>query len=340
MDFCVQLSAYYPGHEMGGRRLYNNMLEQAVLAEQAGFAGVSITEHHLINILLMPAPLQFAVKIASVTERINIMTSVMVLPLHDMRVLAGQLVCADIFTDGRLMVGVGRGAFAFEMERLGVAMADSREVFDESLEVLQALLEREEVGWEGKYYRFAPLTIMPRPVKVGSPPLMIGALVPEAIYYSARRGLHVQTTPLAGSAERMREQVAAFQRGKAELGARGEGLTLSLSRVAFVAQDRRDARAKLELAHRYYGQFDNVFEGEGVVVQGIIAALPRKVSVEETARNLHVCTAEQMVNELIEYAEAGVDRFILNFNFGASQADTMACIERFAEKVMPHFVSR
>lgn len=61
---------------------------------------------YLINILLMPALLQFAVKIAGLTERVKIMTSVMVLPLHDMRILAGQLVCADIFTAGRLLLGV------------------------------------------------------------------------------------------------------------------------------------------------------------------------------------------------------------------------------------------
>ncbi len=119
MNFSVQLSAYYPDHSLGGKQLYQNMLDQAVLADRLGFDAVSITEHHLINILLMPAPLQFAVKIASMTERIKILTSVVVLPLHDMRVYAGEVVCADIFTDGRLMLGVGRGAFGFEMERLG-----------------------------------------------------------------------------------------------------------------------------------------------------------------------------------------------------------------------------
>ena len=60
--------------------------------------------------------------------------------LHDMRVFAGELVCADIFTDHRLMLGVGRGAFGFEMERMGVPIESSREKFDESLNLLQKLL--------------------------------------------------------------------------------------------------------------------------------------------------------------------------------------------------------
>ncbi|MGI9311582.1 MAG: LLM class flavin-dependent oxidoreductase [bacterium] len=336
MDFSIQLSAYYASHEVGGRRLYGDMLAQAELADRLGFAAVSITEHHLINILLMPAPLQFAVKIACATERVEIMTSVLVLPLHDMRILAGQLVCADIFTDGRLMAGVGRGAFAYEMERLGVPMTESRERFDESLAVLQTLLREEEVSWRGKYYRFEPLTIMPRPDGDG-PPIMLSALAPEAIYHCAKRGFHVQTTPLAGDDAHMRAQVDAFHRGKAESGARGAATTLSLSRVAFVAENDADRRAKIEIAHRYYGQFDNVFSGAGIVERGLIAPTMRRASLAETARNLHICTAAEMIDQLAPYAQVGVDRFILNINFGADQAETLDAIQRFAEEVMPHF---
>lgn len=337
MKFSIQLSAYYPNHSMGGKQLYQNMLDQAVLADSLGFDAVSITEHHLINILLMPAPLQFAVKIASLTSRVKILTSVVVLPLHDMRVYAGEVVCADIFTEGRLMLGVGRGAFAFEMERLGVALDTSREKFDESLNVLQALLSEHEVSWDGKFYKFDPLTIMPRPVNVGGPPIMMGVLIPEAIYACTKRGFHIQTTPLSGTHEYMLEQVNAFHRGKEEMGKAGEHLTLSLSRVAFLAENEKDKKEKIKLAHHYYGQFDNVFTGDGIVEDGLIAPIPRKVSIEKTAENLHVCTSSEMIDELTPYAEAGIDRFILNLNFGVSQEETLECIERFAEQVMPAF---
>ena len=340
MEFSVQLSAYYPNHKLGAKQLYQDMIDQAVLADRLGYEAVSITEHHLINILLMPAPLQFAVKIATLTDCVKILTSVVVLPLHDMRVYAGEVVCADVFTDNRLMLGVGRGAFAFEMDRLGVPLEISREKFDESLEVLKALLSEEEVSWDGKYYQFDPLTIMPRPMKKGGPPLMMAVMAPEGIYHCTKRGFHIQTTPLSGSHHYMLEQVNAFQKGKAELGTEGEDLTLSLSRVAFLAKDESDKQRKTKIAHHYYGQFDNVFTGDGIVDHGIIASTPRKVSIEETAQNLHICTASEMIDQLSPYAEAGVDRFILNFNFGAEQSETMDCIQRFAEEVMPHFTKR
>ena len=337
MHFSIQLSAYYPDKSYGGDRVYQDMLELARCADQCGYESVAITEHHLINILMMPAPLQFAVKIASQTENIKIITAVSVLPLHDMRILAGELVCADIFTDHRLMLGVGRGAFGFEMGRMGVPLETSREKFDESLNVLQALLANEEVSWDGKYYKFDPLTIMPRPVN--DIPLMMAVLGPEAIYHCSKRGFHIQTTPLSGDHQHMLDQVDAFNRGKEELGDAGTHQTLSLSRVAFLSHSDADRNRKIQMAHDYYSRFDNVFTGPGIVENGMIEPLPRNMTIEQTAENLTICTASEMIEKLTPYAEAGVDRFIMNVNFGVEQSEVLESIQCFAEEVMPHFSS-
>lgn len=338
MDFNHFLSAYFPDPRYGGDRLYADMIEQARLVDRLGYRGVTIPEHHLINILLVPDPLQMAVKVACETSRIEIVTSVCVLPLHDMRIFAGRVIQADILCEGRLILGIGRGAFAYEMARMGVPIESSREKFDESLDVLIALLSREEVSWSGKFYDFEPLTVMPRPVS--APQMMIAALAPEAIHASVKRGFHVQTTPLNASFETMREQVEAFRRGKAELGEAGRHLRLALSRVCVAAKDDADARRKLALAHEYYSRFDNVFTGPGVVEHGRIAPLPRQQTIEELARNLIICPPAEMVDRLSAYAELGIDDFIMNVNIGHPQADSIDAVHRFAEEVMPHFTRR
>lgn len=335
MKFCLQLSAYFADKDYGAERIYAELLEQARLADGLGYESVALTEHHLINLQMMPAPLQFAVKIACETKQLNIITAVSVLPLHDMRIFAGELVCAGIFTDYRLMLGVGRGAYTYELERLGVSMESSRERFDESLNLLQTLLTREEVSWKGKYYQFDPLTIMPRPQK--QTPIMIAALVPEAIYHSVKRGFHIQTTPLSGDHQHMLKQVDAFKRGKQELGEAGSHLSLSLSRVTFLSHHESDRQRKIQLAHDYYSRFDNVYTGPGIVENGMIKPLPRKMSIEQTAENLTICTAQEMIDKLAPYAEAGVDRFIMSMNFGVEQNEILDSIQRFSEEVMPHF---
>lgn len=340
MEFSLQLSADYPDKTYGGDRIYADMLEQAVLADRLGFEAVSITEHHLLNVLMMPAPLQFAVKIAAHTRNLRILTSIVVLPLHDMRVYAGELVVADIFTEGRLLLGVGRGAFRYEMERMGVPMEETQERFNESLDVLQALLTREEVSWDGKYYKFDPITIMPRPVRPGGPRMMMAVMNPEGIYHCTRRGFHIQTTPLAGNQQLLEDQVSAFRRAKADMGGAGDDLTLSLSRVAFVAPDSRNRQAKLEAAHSYYARFDNAFTGPGLVDGGMLRELPRDQTIEELDAALLICTPQEMVDKLSPYAEMGIDRLILNYNFGVCQSETLDSIQCFAEEVMPHFSTR
>jgi len=337
VKFSIQLSADYPDKNYGGDRVYRDMLNQAVAADKLGFDAVSITEHHLVNCLMMPAPLQFAVKIAAHTQQIKILTSIVVLPLHDMRTYAGEVVVADIFTDGRLMLGVGRGAFRYEMERLGVPMEETQSRFNESLEVLQALLRDEEVSWDGEYYKFEPITIMPRPRVAGGPPMMMAVMNPEGIYQCTRRGFHIQTTPLAGNQQLLQDQVNAFSRGKEESAEAGKNLTLTLSRVAFVANSESDKRQKLRIAETYYSRFDNIFTGPGLVDHGMVRPLPREQTIDELADSLLICTTAEMIDKLGPYAELGIDRLIINVNFGVDAEETLDCIHRFAADVMPHF---
>ncbi|WP_420549495.1 LLM class flavin-dependent oxidoreductase [Curvivirga sp.] len=337
MDFCFQLSPIANSHEYTADKVCNEMVEQAVHAEKLGVESVSITEHHMLNILMMPAPLQLAVKIAALTKQLNIITSIVVLPLHDMRTYAGDVAIADALCEGRLLLGVGRGAFKYEMERLGVTMEETQAKFNESLDVLKALLSEKEVSWDGEYYKFEPMTLMPRPVQAGGPGMMMAVLNPEGIYHCTKRGFHIQTTPLSGHHQLLLDQVDAFNRAKEEMGARGAHLTLSLSRVGFPTKSESDRQRKLDLAYEYYSRFDNVFTGPGIVEEGIIKPLPRKQTRDEMDASLMICSPQEMIDRLGVYQDLGIDRVIVNSNFGAEQQEILDTMQLFAEDVMPSF---
>jgi len=338
MDFNHFLSSYLPDPTYGGTRLYRDMVEQAVWAEKLGYRAVSIPEHHLINILLVPSPLQLAVRIAAATSSIKLVTSIAVLPVRDMRTFAGEVVQASMLCDGRLVLGVGRGAFAYEVARLGTPIEQTRAKFEESLAVLQALLTREEVSWDGEFYRFDPITVMPRPeVEI---PLMMAVMAPEGIEACAGQGYMVQTTPLQAAHSVLMEQVNAFKRGKALAEQNGKSSRLSLMRGIYLARDAADARNKLERAYSYYERFDNVFSGPGIVDNGCIRPLPRRQSVEELGRSLIICEAAEMIDRISTYAEAGIDEVIMSSNFGQPQSETLEMMERFSAQVMPHIAGR
>ena len=336
MDFNHFLTSYMPNPKVGSKVHFQNMIEQSILAEKLGYKKVSIPEHHLINLLMMPSPLQMAVKIASLTKNISISTSVAVLPLHDMRTYAGEVATADILTDGRLILGVARGAFPWEMKRLGTPIEHSKEKFTESLEVLQKLLSEEEVSFSGKYYNFEALTIMPRPITQPIP-IMIAAMDPNSIKNAALRGFHVQSTVLSGTKELLMERVNAFREGCEELGEKGKLLKLSMQRMMFVAKDEKDAEKKNKLAYEYYKLFDNMFTGPGKVKNGNIIPLPRKQSFEEMKDNLLICPINELIDKLSIYAEAGVDEFIISSSFGQEQNETIESMHKISEEIIPYF---
>ena len=336
MDFNHFLTSYMPNPNVGSKVHFQNMIEQSILAEKLGYKKVSIPEHHLINLLMMPSPLQMAVKIASLTKNISISTSVAVLPLHDMRTYAGEVATADILTDGRLILGVARGAFPWEMKRLGTPIEHSKEKFTESLEVLQKLLSEEEVSFSGKYYNFEALTIMPRPITQPIP-IMIAAMDPKSIKNAALRGFHVQSTVLSGTKELLMERVNAFREGCEELGEKGKLLKLSMQRMMFVAKDEKDAEKKNKLAYEYYKRFDNMFTGPGKVKNGNIIPLTRKQSFEEMKDNLLICPINELIDKLSIYAEAGVDEFIISSSFGQEQNETIESMHKISEEIIPYF---
>ena len=336
MDFNHFLTSYMPDPKIGSKQHFQNMIDQAILAEKLGYSTISIPEHHLVNVLMMPSPLQMAVKIATLTKKINISTSVTVLPLHDMRTFAGEVATADILTEGRLILGVGRGAFAWEMKRLGTPIEKSKEKFIESLKVLQLLLKNKEVSFHGKYYQFEPITIMPRPIS-DPVPIMIAAMDLNSIKDAASRGFHVQSTVLSGTKELLLERVNAFKEGCLEIGEKGKLLKLSMQRMLYAAKDEKDAKEKNKLAYKYYKRFDNVFTGPGKVKEGEIEPLPRKQSLQELTQNLLICPPSEMIDKLSIYAEAGVDEIIISAGFGQSQNEMIDSMHRISEEVIPYF---
>ena len=336
MDFNHFLTSYMPDPSIGSKQHFKHMLDQSVLAEKLGYVAVSIPEHHLVNILMMPSPLQMAVKISSLTNKIRLSTSVAVLPIHDMRTFAGEVATADILTEGRLVLGVGRGAFAWELDRLGTPIESSKEKFIESLEVLNSLLSKENYSFKGKYYNFNAITIMPRPIS-DPVPIMIAAMDPSSIRNAASNGYHVQSTVLSGTKKLLLERVNAFKEGQQDAGENGKLLRLSMQRMAYAAKDENDAKEKNLLAYEYYKRFDNMYTGPGKVNKGLIEPLPRAQTLEEMTENLIICPINEMIDKLSAYAESGVDEMIISAGFGQNQEDMIESMYRISEHIIPHF---
>jgi probable F420-dependent oxidoreductase len=112
---------------------------------------------------------------ASVTKTIQLGTSVLVLPMRDVVLLARQVATLDQLSHGRLLLGVGIGAYKEEFESAKPAWARKNrgEILEEGLELLIRLFSGNEVTFIGKYYQVSGLALNPKPIQ--SPfPILVG----------------------------------------------------------------------------------------------------------------------------------------------------------------------
>lgn len=335
MDFGYYLPCYWPDISYPMQHMYREMVREAQFAEDLGYCSLTIPEHHFTNALVHPDALLSAVHVAAHTRRIPIVTATTVLPFHNIPQLAGQIAQADCLTGGRIEIGVGRGAYRYEFERLQISFDESRARFDDSLELLIALLSQEDVSWDSQFYKLGPTTVTPRPVQRPHPKIWFAATTPGAIEYAAGRSFPVMTTPLRDSFDKVVAQAEAFHAGcKA---APGGGQRLSMLIMLFVTESEEQKATMIHHALGRHRRFVNVFGGAGEVERGAIKPYDVDLSEEDIARNLIIGSPEECAERLQDYAKLGIDELQLNMNFGASHAEVLRSLELFATRVTPRF---
>ncbi len=127
--------------------------------------------------------------VASNTEKLRIGTGVLVSPLRrDIVVMAKQLATLDVFSNGRLLVGVGVGAYREEFEALHPEYKGSRgAIMEESLHALQALFTERDATWRGEHYHFENVEMFPKPLQKPLP-MYIGGNSQAAVRRAALYG--------------------------------------------------------------------------------------------------------------------------------------------------------
>src|SRR4030095_14839877 len=127
--------------------------------------------------------------IAGKTERLRLVTSVMILPYRNPVFTAKTLATIDVLSRGRVTVGVGVGWLREEVEaRAAAYFAGRGAVSDEYLRIFKTLWTRSPASFEGEFYRFTDLQCLPHPVQKPHPPIWVGGHSRPAIRLAARLG--------------------------------------------------------------------------------------------------------------------------------------------------------
>ena len=219
---------------------------QVDAAERWGLDAIWLAElHFLPERSVASAPLVLASAIAARTRRMKIGIAVQVLPLcHPLR-LAEEVATLDHISQGRLIFGVGRSGFPRTYEAYGVPYGESRERFAEVLEILERAWSDERFSFEGSFYKFRNITIVPRPLQKPHPPLRIAATSADTYPAIGAMGLPIFVAVRLGTIEELGPNITAYREAYRSAGHVGQG-QVYLRVPIYVGETEASARAEPE----------------------------------------------------------------------------------------------
>ena len=184
-----------PENQISDGEVYRNELRLSNLAEPLGFDSIWGVEHHFTDYTMCPDVMQFLTYMAGRTKRIKLGSMVVVLPWHDPIRVAEEISMLDHISEGRLILGMGRGAGRVEFEGFRVPMDESRERFVEAAQMVLAGLEQGYCEFNGKYYKQPRKDIRPKPEKTFKGRTYAAAVSPESVEIMARLGIGILVIP-------------------------------------------------------------------------------------------------------------------------------------------------
>ncbi len=201
-----------------GHKLYNRYLDELEYADEMGFDGVCLNEHHQNAYGLMPTPGVMAGALARRTKRAKIAVLGRALPLlNNPLTVAEEFAMIDNLTGGRLIAGFVRGIGA-EYHSWAANPSYSLERFREAHDlIVRAWTETGPFPFEGKHYRFEYVNCWPRPYQEPHPPIWIPSTGSyETIEWAAapeRKYTYLQTfSPVPAVARYMKHYCETAQR--------------------------------------------------------------------------------------------------------------------------------
>src|SRR5580698_8334481 len=184
-----------PNNALPDAEVYRNELHLAEMAEPLGFDSIWSVEHHFDDYTMCPDVLQFLSYYAGRTKTIELGSMVVVLPWHDPIRVAEQVSVVDHQSNGRMLLGFGRGLARIEYDGFRINMGESRERFVEYAEMIIEGLEKGYCEYDGKYLKQPRVDIRPKPFKSFKGRTYAAAVSPESSRIMAKLGIGILIIP-------------------------------------------------------------------------------------------------------------------------------------------------
>ena len=334
--------------------------DAARLMDDLGYHALWTAEHHFQRegYECFPNLIQLSLWLATQTKRLKFGCAFNILPMwHPIR-LAEDYAMADIVTDGRVIMGVGRGYHTREVETFGAPLIDAdknRDYFEEQLQVMLKCFNEASFHHKGRFfecpppvdyrgYKLTDITVVPRPKH-----LPVEVWMPVAsgktIDMMAKYGLNAMVT-LNGE-KILDDVVRAYQAACARHGQDKQlGQDMIWGAGLYLARDQEEAIRKVEPAHderyKWFAPFGFVrYADEQGRTWGTPGAPARIPSLRDgVQQKAWFCGTPGQVIDGIKSIEAkypGLEDFMIHWAEGLSPREFEEQLRWFAHDVMPAF---
>ncbi len=280
------------------------------LADRLELDSLWVGDHIAFTVPILDPLLQLA-QAAVLSERLQLGTSVYLLPLRHPVPVAKQVATLDRLSGGRLLFGVGVGGeFPNEYAACGIPVRERGARLTESIAVLRALWSGDEVRHDGPIFPFEQVRMQPRPAQVGGPPIWCGGRSRAALERAGRLAdgwVSYVVTP-----EMYRE---------------------SLGTIAAAAEAAGRAPDRFDTAHLLFFRIDRSFEAAWDVAT---AHLSERYASDFRGPAKKYCalgTPDDIAASIAAFRAAGVRHLILDAVSPAAERHEQ--IEWFAREVVP-----
>ncbi len=327
------------------RQIIRDTTAQMQYAEELGFHGAWLAEHHFTRYSMVSSALILATHIAAHTSRIRVGTAVLVSPLHNPIQLAEETAMVDLVSGGRLDVGFGRGTTGYEYSGYNADPAESQQRFQDSVNIVQGLWTTPDFSYTSQYNTVRHLNLVPPPVQQPHPPIYIAATRTfTTLQFAVSAGHNLCIAVVQDTAEAL-DLCQRFVAMSREAGVQRSMADIPFFRYIYVAeteaQARQDTEARLNWVvdimqwRRFIHEGSEVYRKMDDWRQSR-TELPASYDYLADKRAI-IGTPEQCVARIKALRAHGIEYFGGNFDFGGLEpAQVRRSMALFASEVMPH----
>jgi probable F420-dependent oxidoreductase len=262
--------------------------------------------------------------VAAHTRSIKLATAVLVLPMREPVFFAKQVATLDQASNGRVLLGIGVGAYREEFEALKPDLSDANrgEMLVEGAQVLRKLFDERVASWTGRYYRFSNIELYPKP-KQDPFPIYFGGNHPNQIERTVRYGNG--WLPASIPPNTVADGVRRLQAAAEAVGRDPGSFVVAPQVMVCIARTREEAIRNFEASPMYRH------------LHTLRASTLREVDMDRLVQMNLVGSPDDIIERVSAFQEAGASMMASMTFISPSVSAMLDDMQFFAEEVFPAF---